>query len=486
MSNTKHVKPGKTFAAEKGSTASHRKSMPPRKSQSKSKKQFKIAKTQRKPTQSARHHRFESFSARVAKIHVDPIRRLTTRAPEDADLSASASYFKSGLEEWKENCLTEKFSQFAREATPLCESLAQVLYHEEKIAELLITYLGDTGGTKDMLEPLLALLPAFARDEGVRVEKFFARIVTTLKQLAFDDDVRVVEWTFSSLAFLFKYLWKVLVDDLRPLLGIMLPLMGKQKVPYYLPRLTAESLSFLLRKASSVYSRSPSPLRDSLTFLLDDLKDSVDIQSLGDYEEGFVSLLEDSIKGVQEGVHSGGPAVLQEALTLSLQRWPSLLATAQQSLIRVLSGTIVRLKKAKAESFEPLLATILQVLESKPEDIQQSNVYLKARLLFVLVGTRSKRVKDPTTVISTIETLVTSISDQNTDAEEARRLLLQTLAITLHHYPGDMPDNTHGVQKKVSQILSRSGQRHTLEFVVYLGELDNRTFQRWGHKLLEA
>lgn len=486
MSKTKHVMPGKTTTAGKGSTASHRKSMAPRKSQSKSKKHFKIAKTQSKPTQSARHHRFESFSARVARIHVDPIRKLNVRAPEDADLSASASYFKSGLEEWKENCLTEKFSQFAREVTPLCESLAQVLYHEEKIAELLITYLGDISGTKDTLEPLLALVPAFARDEGVRVEKFFARIVTALKQLAFDDDVRVVEWTFSSLAFLFKYLWKVLVDDLRPLLGIMLPLMGKQKVPYYLPRLTAESLSFLLRKASSVYSRSPSPLRDSVIFLLDDLKDSVDIQSLGDYEEGLISLLEDSIKGVQEGVHSGGSAVLQETFTLSLERWPDLSATARQSLMRVLSGTIVRLKTTKAEPFEPLLATILQVLESRSENVQQSNVYLKAHLLFVLIGTRSKRVKDLTTVISTIETLAASISDQDTDAEAARRLLLQTLAITLHHYSRDVPININEVQKRVSKILSGSWRRHTLEFVVYLGELDNRTFQRWGHKLLEA
>ena len=85
---------------------------------------------------------------------------------------------------------------------------------------------------KDALEPLLDLLTAFAHDLGVRFEKYYAQSLDLLLAIASKpQDVEVIEWTFGAMAFLFKYLSKLLIPDLRPTFNVMSPLLGKARLP---------------------------------------------------------------------------------------------------------------------------------------------------------------------------------------------------------------------------------------------------------------
>ena len=48
-----------------------------------------------------------------------------------------SSFFQESLESWKELNLTRHFAIFVREVSPYCQSLPQLLYHKEKIVEIL-------------------------------------------------------------------------------------------------------------------------------------------------------------------------------------------------------------------------------------------------------------------------------------------------------------------------------------------------------------
>jgi len=48
-----------------------------------------------------------------------------------------SSLFQESLESWKELNLTKHFAIFVREVSQYCHSLPQLLYHKEKIVEIL-------------------------------------------------------------------------------------------------------------------------------------------------------------------------------------------------------------------------------------------------------------------------------------------------------------------------------------------------------------
>ena len=105
---------------------------------------------------------------------------------------------------------------------------------------------------KEALEPLLDLLTAFAHDLGTRFEKHYAKSLELLIGIAGKArDVEVIEWTFGALAFLFKYLSKLLVPNLIPTYDVVCGLLGKQRHPPHIARFAAEALSFLVKKAGA-------------------------------------------------------------------------------------------------------------------------------------------------------------------------------------------------------------------------------------------
>jgi len=271
----------------------------------------RIVKAQRnsKKTQHQKNHRWESFTAKISKLHsLDPLRKVRRHDLEAEDLDAATSYLRNGLDRWAELNVSKLYSDFKRRITPLTDSLAQILYHEERIMDLLAEYIGMH--VKDILEPLLDLVTAFAHDLGVRFEKHYPRAMGLLVGLASKvHDVEVIEWTFASMAFLFKYLSRLLVPDLRPTFEMIAPLMGKAKnSPGHIARFAAEAMSFLVKKAAAP-GRKEKSLTQIVQFARKDLESVAETKQFELYSQGIMTMFAEAIKGASYSVHSTGPDI---------------------------------------------------------------------------------------------------------------------------------------------------------------------------------
>ncbi|KAL2137020.1 hypothetical protein VTI74DRAFT_10496 [Chaetomium olivicolor] len=270
----------------------------------------RIVKTQRgsKKTPHQKNHRWESFSTKISKLHsLDPLRKVRRHDLDAEDLSATTSYFRNGLDKWAELNISRPYMAFKREINPLTESLAQILYHEDRIMDLLAEYIARH--EKEALEPLLDLVTAFAHDLGVRFEKHYPRALALIVDLASKiHDVEVIEWTFAALAFLFKYLSRLLVPDLRPTYDAVAPLMGKARNPGHIARFAAEAMSFLVKKAAAP-SHKDKALSRFVEHVRKDLESMVGAKQFELYSQGIMTMFAEAIKGVGEGVHSTGPEV---------------------------------------------------------------------------------------------------------------------------------------------------------------------------------
>ncbi|KAJ5476050.1 hypothetical protein N7475_001779 [Penicillium sp. IBT 31633x] len=334
-------------------------------------------------TETTKNHRFEPFSQRITKLKIDPIHRVR-RASFGEDEDETSSYFRSALDHWFEMNLSDNFTQFVRRVNPLSESFAQVLYHEEKIMDLLVEFIEK----RDQLsmEPLLSLLAQFARDMGVKFEKHFATAVTLVSSVAATHpDIEVVEWSFTCLAWIFKFLSRLLVPDLRQLLSIMTPYLGKERQKPFVARFAAESMSFLIRKAGLVYYKNKAPLETAVSFLFDDIsKAADDNKDTENYREGLMNMFSDAIRGVNNGLHSNGMDILDCVLS---QIPPT--NENHNDPAEVVCGLLVSLVHATTpDTFGPILDTVKAYIDGRSKSKPNPNLSECCRMMFLLVTTR--------------------------------------------------------------------------------------------------
>lgn len=406
--------------------------MPPksRGSSAPAKPQYRVAKRVKGGTKSTKNHTYEGFAQRIARLKIEPVRRGRNTIIDDAELDAAFSYFKDALVEWRDINLSEVFTKFARRVAPLCESLPQVLHHDNRILSLLIEAIEKKD--ENSAQPLLKLLEAFAHDLGARFEKHFETAVRTVATLASTHaNVEVIEWSFTCLAWLFKYLSRLLVPDLRPVFDLMVPLLGRARQKLFVMRFAAESLSFLVRKAGAAYHRDREPLQKIIKHVSESLKESAN----NDFLQGLMTLFADSIKGLQRGLHSSAVAILQEILLRTFDDEYAHLDSPP--LEPVLVGVVTSvIHHSDAEHFEPLLDIILETVKSNSSDARFLG--LSARLLFVVCGVRKgSRVAKWPHVLDTIGLLVQSCEkSMSTNATHIQELL-STLAIAFQYCPID-------------------------------------------------
>ncbi|PWY78231.1 HEAT repeat protein [Aspergillus heteromorphus CBS 117.55] len=418
-------------------------------------------------TETTKSHRFEPFSQRVAKLKIDPIHRV--RRPsfgEEGD--DTSSYFRSAFEHWSELNLSDNFAQFVRRVNPLCESLAQILYHEEKIMNLLVEYIEK----RDQLsiEPLLGLLSQFARDLGVKFEKHFATAVTLVASVAAGHpDVEVVEWSFTCLAWIFKFLSRLLVPDLRQLLGIMTPYLGKERQKGFVARFAAESMSFLIRKAGLVYYKNKVPLQRAVSFLLEDLRHAAEAsKSVEIYKEGLMAMFSDAIKGVKYGIHSNGTDILSCVLEH--------IATGddlQSSLaLEVASGLVVNvMHNTTAETFEPILDTIRLYIETSCRKSEKQHATACCRLIFLCITTRKgTRVQNWKPVHQTLLLLLQTTAAAPDTYAQTTPQLLTAVAYALQVSP--MDEMLPFMRSIMDAVTKDELATHFLAFCA--------TFSEWG------
>lgn len=359
-----------------------------------SKSSGRIAKAQRssKKTPHQRNHRWESFTTKIAKLHsLDPLRRVRRHDLDDAadDLAATTSFLRNGLDRWAELNLSRPFAAFRRDIGPLTGSLPQILHFEDRIMALLARAIA--AHETEALEPVLDLLTAFAHDLGPRFERHYPEALRLVVGLAArPQGVEVIEWTFAALAFLFKYLSRLLVPDLCPTYDVVAPLMGKAKNPGHIARFAAEAMSFLVKKAAAPAHREMA-LPRIIEHARKDLETVAGTQQAELYSQGIMTMFAEAMKGPGNALHSTAADAFA-ALCMGIPD-EELGVRRQAMWTDVCCGVLTSIiHHSTAETFLPIETAVIQMATAAAEDSEMARnprrMAVYARLFGTMTGVR--------------------------------------------------------------------------------------------------
>ncbi|XP_043943711.1 small subunit processome component 20 homolog [Protopterus annectens] len=244
---------------------------------------------------SANTFRFLTFSERLANVNIDIIHRIDRTGSYSEEVE---TYFFEGLQKWRELNLTEHFVTFCKEVSSKCQSFNQLVYHQGAIVQSLKTHLQ----VKNSLayQPLLDLVVQLARDLQTDFYPHFHEFLVIIISLLETQDTELLEWAFTSLSYLYKYLWRLMVKDIAQVYSLYSSLLAHGKT--HIRNFAAESFAFLMRKVSD---------QDTLFNLI-----FADLEEHKEKAEGLGQLLFEMCKGVRNTFHSYAttalPTVLQK------------------------------------------------------------------------------------------------------------------------------------------------------------------------------
>lgn len=451
-----------------------------------SKSSGRIAKVRKNKysTPHERNHRWQSFSDKIAQFNsLQPLRRVRRHDLDEEDYSAATSYFQTGLSKWNELNISRCFVAFKQKALPMSESLPQILHFETRLFDLLEEHIAMQD--KEGLEPLLDLLTAFAHDLGSRFEKYYERSLALIIAIASrPQDVEVIEWTFGTLAFLFKYLSKLLVPDVRPTYGVMSVLLGKTKLPGHIARFAAEAMSFLVKKAAAPSHRETS-LKGLVEYIRDDLLAMVDDKQFTLYNDGVMTMFAEAIKGTEGTLHSTGAPIL----TTLMEAIPEAEKTlrTRQVWTDVICGTLTStIHHARAENFDEYAESIYDAIEQQAVNLQVPppawGMISHIRILGVLAGVRKgSRISNWNRLIRQLVALLAKMvpypSADELDQEESNNLwsrVLVNVAVAWHHAPVEALISH--ISSLIQSLTREPLMRWFIPFCALFCELDPRRF----------
>ncbi|XP_074683053.1 small subunit processome component 20 homolog isoform X1 [Strix aluco] len=228
-------------------------------------------------------HRFLTFSERLSNVNIDIIHRIdrTGSYAEEVD-----TYFFEGLRKWRELNLTQHFVQFYNEVANKCQSFNQLVYYQSAIVQSLKTHLQVEGSLA--YQALLDLVVQLARDLQADFYPHFHDFFLAITKLLDTQDTELLEGAFTSLSYLYKYLWRLMVKDIHNIYSLYSTLLAHHKL--HIRNFAAESFVFLMRKVSD---------KNAIFNLM--------LHDLGEHPEkveGVGQLLFEMCKGVRNMFHS--------------------------------------------------------------------------------------------------------------------------------------------------------------------------------------
>lgn len=396
-----------------------------------------------------KNHRWESFTVKIAKLNsLDPLRKVRRHDLESEDLTTTTSYFKSGLERWQELNMSEGFINFSHEIEPLSDSLPQILHFEDKIMGLLVDHLERK--ERESIEPLLHLLTDFAHDLGTRFEKHYGRALKVVTAIAgTPQDVEVIEWSFTCLAFMFKYLSKLLVSDLRPTYDLMAPLLGKERQQPHIARFAAEAMSFLIKKAGAPAVREKA-LRTITQHAKTDLLSMKGTRQYVLYYHGIMTMFAEAMKGNGLTIHSSGVAIF-ECMVAQLDEG-DIIELEDTIWADVICGVLTSMvHHTSSDTLKELVAAVLDISSNSLESFQTEQnplnlfrVLLSTREIGIVAGVRkASRVSNWPDILEALSKMlqgfsktVASSSDFSNDPRLWKWVML-SVSIALQYSPMD-------------------------------------------------
>ena len=447
-----------------------------------SKRTEKPTKIMKSGTETSKKHRFESFNQRISKLKIDPIHktRRTDVAVDEND--SKTSYFRTDLDRWKDLNLSENFRTFARHVRPLCDTLPQVVHHEQNIIGFLRCHIEK--GDSLSLEPLLSLLANFAHDLGTRFELHFAETVALVASIASKHtNVEVIEWSFTCLAWLFKYLSRLLVPDLRPLFHVMSSLLGKEQQKLHIIRFAAEAMSFLVRKAATIHHKNQEPLTKIIECVVHDLNQTADqARDIYQYSHGLKMLLVHAIKSVNRAFHSSGATIYSSLLKAVVSNHHG------GCSLGLLEGvTLGLIHHADQSTLLPILNVILeQIKRLKPNDLGRSPAVsglmvrlvdehmldIYERLIFIFSTVRKgSRIRDWTPVS---EALILLLEYRQALDKKPTESAYKAAAVIIHSAPLD--SILLKIRPLMESLVHDPGMGLFLSFSTFLSSINQERF----------
>ncbi|XP_034382098.1 small subunit processome component 20 homolog isoform X2 [Cyclopterus lumpus] len=356
-------------------------------------------------------YRFLTFAERLANVNIDVIHRIDRTGAYAEEVE---TYFSEGLTKWRDLDLTEHFTTFLKEVSNQSQSFNLLVFHQESIVASLKTHLA----VKNSLayQPLLDLVVQLARDLQTDFYPHFPDFFILITSLLDTKDTEVLEWAFTCLSFLYKYMWRVMVKDMTNIYSLNSTLLEHKKE--HIRTFAAESFSFLMRKVPD----------------LDALLSHVfsDLQQHPNKAEGAGQLLFEMCKGVRKMFHSCAAKALPVALrklgpstnTGASLPWD----TVKEALDHMAQAAANHVDREHFlvlwESLQVSVVEVLAVVEAKGEEAEPATEQLE-RLLFILHTLVSHKngakITKPEAVCQTVLRLIQSSSL----SASCSRLLLQ-------------------------------------------------------------
>ncbi|XP_069760571.1 small subunit processome component 20 homolog isoform X2 [Narcine bancroftii] len=228
-------------------------------------------------------YRFLTFSERLANVNIDVIHRIDRTGSHAEEVE---TYFYEGLEKWRDLNCTEHFVAFRKEVLGRSQSFNQLIYHQNGIIESLKNHLQISNSLA--YQPLLDLVVQLARDLQTDFYPHFRDFFVIITSLLNTQDTELLEWSFTSLSYLYKYLWRHMVKDITEIYSLYSSLLCHRRE--HIRHFTAESFPFLMRKVPD--------LSALFNFMFADLEEE------RAKVEGVGQLLFEMCKGVQNTFHS--------------------------------------------------------------------------------------------------------------------------------------------------------------------------------------
>ncbi|XP_059834550.1 small subunit processome component 20 homolog [Hypanus sabinus] len=233
--------------------------------------------------------RFLTFSERLANVNIDIIHRINRTDSHDEVVE---TYFHEGLEKWRDLNCTEHFVKFHKEVLGISQSFNQLVYHQNAVVESLKNHLQIKNSMA--YQPLLDLVVQLARDLQTDFYPHFREFFVIITSLLNTQDTELLEWVFTCLSYLYKYLWRLMVKDITDIYSLYSSLLCHNKE--HIRRFAAESFAFLMRKV---------PDHSGLFNVV-----FADLEEHRSKTVGVGQLLFEMCKGVQNTFHSCAARIL--------------------------------------------------------------------------------------------------------------------------------------------------------------------------------
>ncbi|KAG6800475.1 small subunit processome component 20 [Apis mellifera caucasica] len=182
---------------------------------------------------------FKTFSERINEIDVDIFHYVSHRNEENDE--ETETYFYQTLQKWNFLNLTEGYCSFKKKVRNIV-TLPQLINQKQFVIDTLIEYLEK----RDILflQPILELVVAVSKDLQKDFYEYFPRCLIVIIDLLRTKDTEQIEYTFTSLAYLFKFLWRYLIQNIKTVFDLLLPLLADTQ-PTYVNNFAAESFAFV-------------------------------------------------------------------------------------------------------------------------------------------------------------------------------------------------------------------------------------------------